>query len=143
MDSGLRAGYRLVEGTPSVPDYLALRLESGLSPTSEAQAVAALPGGWFACHVVLEESGRAVGMGRVIGDGGWYFHIIDMAVLPAHQRQGLGDVVLTTLMDRIRQQAPPGAYVNLLADGPGRRLYSRHGFGESAPHSIGMSLILR
>jgi len=34
-------------------------------------------------------------MGRVIGDGGWYFHIVDMAVLPEHQRRGLGDAVLT------------------------------------------------
>ena len=22
--------------------------------------------------------------GRLIGDGGWYFHVVDMAVLPAH-----------------------------------------------------------
>jgi hypothetical protein len=28
-------------------------------------------------------------MGRVIGDGGWYFHVVDMAVLPEHQRRDL------------------------------------------------------
>ena len=142
MTSTLIDGYRLVEGPPPVDAYLALRRDSGLSPKTEAQAVAALPGAWYACHIVHEPSGVVAGMGRVIGDGGWYFHIIDMAVLPAHQRRGLGDAVLTALMKRIREQAPPGAYVNLLADAPGRRLYARHGFTETAPVSLGMALIL-
>ena len=137
----LPEGYRLLNGPPPVAEYLALRREAGLSPKSRAQAVVALPGSWYACHVLHEPSGLAAGMGRVIGDGGWYFHIVDMAVLPAHQRRGLGDAVLTALLDRIRRAAP-GAYVNLLADPPGRRLYARHGFTETAPHSIGMVVTL-
>ena len=38
--------------------------------------------------------------------------------------------------------AASGATVNLLADPPGRRLYARHGFAETAPGSIGMELRL-
>src|SRR6478672_4601817 len=91
-------GYRLVEGPPTIPDYLRLRKESGLSPKTAAQGVAALPGSWFVCHIVHEDTGMAVAMGRVIGDGGWYFHIVDMATLPPHQRRGLGDLVLGTLL---------------------------------------------
>jgi GNAT superfamily N-acetyltransferase len=140
VDAALREGYRLVEGPPTVDEYLALRERSGLSPKTRAQALAALPGSWAACHVVQETTGQTVGMGRVLGDGGWYFHVVDMAVLPEHQRQGLGDAVLTWLLERIRTAAPPGACVNLLADPPGRRLYARHGFAETAPHSIGMAL---
>lgn len=79
-------------------------------------------------------------MGRVIGDGGWYFHVVDMAVLPDHQRRGLGDRVLTHLLDTIRRDAPPGAQVSLLADPPGRRLYERHGFVDCAPQMTGMVL---
>lgn len=134
----LPAGYRLVAGPPAVEDYLDLRRRAGLTPTSRAQAEAALPGSWAACHVV-GDAGRAVGMGRVLGDGGWYFHVVDMAVLPEHQRRGLGDAMLADLLGRIRTGAPPGAYVNLLADPPGRRLYARHGFTGTAPGSIGMA----
>ena len=133
-------GYRLVMTAPPVADYLRLRRDSGLTATTEEQAVAALPGSWAACHVVAEESGQVVGMGRVIGDGGWYFHVVDMAVLPDHQRRGLGDAVLGALLDRIRQVAPPGAWVNLLADPPGRALCARHRFTETAPDSIGMAM---
>jgi ribosomal protein S18 acetylase RimI-like enzyme len=66
-------------------------------------------------------------MGRLIGDGGWYFHVVDMAVLPEHQRRALGGAVLTYLLEQIRQRAPRDAYVSLLADPPGRRLYARYG----------------
>jgi ribosomal protein S18 acetylase RimI-like enzyme len=136
----LPAEYRLLDGPPPVDEYLSLRREAGLSPKTEPQARAALPGSWSACRIVDEADGSTVGMGRVIGDGGWYFHIVDMAVLPNHQRRGLGDIILTTLLDYIRTHAPEGAYVNLLADPPGRTLYSRHGFEETAPHSVGMAI---
>jgi GNAT superfamily N-acetyltransferase len=108
MGAHLQEAYRLVEAPPSVEAYLALRERSGLTPKTRDQAVAALQGSWAACHVVHEAGGETVGMGRVLGDGGWYFHIVDMAVLPDHQRRGLGDAILTWLLDRIRTQAPPG-----------------------------------
>ena len=79
-------------------------------------------------------------MGRVIGDGGWYFHIVDMAVLPEHQKRGLGSLVLTHLLEQVRNRAPAGAFVSLLADRPGRALYYRHEFQDSAPESIILSL---
>ena len=134
--------YRLVPETPPVADYLRLRRDAGLSPRTEEQAVAALPGSWAAYHAVDEATGEVVGMGRLLGDGGWYFHVVDMAVLPAHQRRGLGDAILTALLDRVREAAPPGAYVTLLADPPGRRLYERHGFADTAPGSTGMAVLL-
>ena len=83
-----------------------------------------------------------VGMGRVLGDGGWYFHVIDMAVLPEHQRRGFGDAILTALLDQVRNHAPKGAYVSLIADPPGSALYRRHGFSVTAPVSDGMDLYL-
>jgi len=135
MDSG----YSLVEGPPALADYLTLRTRAGLSPKTEVQGAAALRGSWCAVHV-LATDGEAVGMGRVIGDGGWYFHIADMAVLPAHQRRGIGDAILTSLIERIRQAAPSEPYITLLADEPGHRLYVRHGFIPTAPGSIGMKL---
>jgi ribosomal protein S18 acetylase RimI-like enzyme len=135
-------GYALSEGTPDVKSYLALRKGAGLSPRRPDQAESGLPGSWYAVFVVLEETGEPVGMGRVIGDGGWYFHILDMAVSPEHQRKGIGDTILSALIERIRKDAPGGAFVSLLADPPGRRLYTRHGFEETAPASLGMALIL-
>ncbi len=140
VSTPLRSDLTLVEGPPSLDDYLALRLESGLSPRTREQGAAGLPGSWAAVHVRHEPTGQTVGMGRLIGDGGWYFHVIDMAVRPAFQRQGIGDAVLTWLLEQVRDRAPTEAYVSLMADGPGRPLYARHGFVETAPRSVGMWL---
>jgi ribosomal protein S18 acetylase RimI-like enzyme len=133
-------GYVLRDGPPRVEDYLRLRAESGLTPKTRAQGEAALPGSWAACHVVHEAGAETVGMGRVIGDGGWYFHVVDIAVLPGHRRRGLADAILTRLLDDVRARAPEDAFVTLLADPPGRNLYRRHGFAETAPGSVGMAL---
>jgi ribosomal protein S18 acetylase RimI-like enzyme len=130
--------YALVDGPPALSSYLDLRARAGLSAKTEAQGKAAIAGSWSAVHAVASATATTVGMGRVIGDGGWYFHVVDMAVLPEHQRRGIGDAILTELVRRIRSAAPPDPYVTLLADGPGRRLYERHGFVETAPGSIGM-----
>ncbi|HEY1812763.1 MAG TPA: GNAT family N-acetyltransferase [Kofleriaceae bacterium] len=127
--------YELDPTPPSLADYLALRAGSGLSPKSEAQARGALANSWAFCHV-RDDAGHTVAMGRVIGDGGWYFHIADMATLPAHQRRGLGRRVLDHLIARIDEVAPPGAFITLLADPPGQPLYRAAGFVASP--SLGM-----
>ena len=132
-------GYHLVDGVPPLDRYLMLRRDAGLTPVSAEQGAAALPGSWFACHVIHEGSAQIVGVARLLGDGGWYFHVVDLALLPDHQRRGLGDAVLTRLLDQIRSRVPVGAYVTLMADQPGRRLYERHGFVDASPRSIGMA----
>ncbi|MGW6444686.1 GNAT family N-acetyltransferase [Lentzea sp. NPDC055074] len=129
--------YSLKMESPTVDDYQRLRKESGLSERTREEAEIGIAGAWTSAIVIHVESGEIVGMGRVVGDGGTYFVIIDMAVLPQHQRKGIGDAIMTALLARMRE-ASPGALVSLLADPPGRRLYARHGFVESAPGSIGM-----
>jgi GNAT superfamily N-acetyltransferase len=133
-------GYSLREGTPPVEVYRHLRKESGLTERTQEQSLPAMAGTWWGCHVTHDATGHVVAMGRIIGDGGWYFHVADMATLPDHQRRGLGDLVLSALLERITEHAPPGAFVSLMADPPGRKLYARHGFTEDREASIGMAL---
>jgi len=70
-NNNLPAGYILVEGYPSVDDYMHLRAASGLTPKNREQTTAAIKGSWYGVYVAEEkEPSRAVAMGRVIGDGG-------------------------------------------------------------------------
>jgi GNAT superfamily N-acetyltransferase len=132
-------GYELHDGVPDVDAYLALRADSGLTPKSRAQATAVAAGTWYGCYVTATD-GQPVAMGRLLGDGAWYFHLVDMAVLPSHQRLGLGSVLMSALLDRIRTFAPPGAYVNLLASDSGQPLYRKFGFSQSK--DLGMQLVM-
>lgn len=130
----LPPGYRLKRSVPSTVDYRNLRKLAGLTPVTEAQAARVAAGSWYGCHITYrghdDNQARAVAMGRIIGDGGWYFHIADMATLPEHQRKGLGSIILEHLLAYINDNSPDDGtpYINLFADPPGRRLYEKHGF---------------
>ncbi|WP_371663561.1 GNAT family N-acetyltransferase [Streptomyces sp. NBC_00280] len=116
--------------------YLWLRSASGLSAKTAEAAQAGLPNTWQGVTVLCEN--EPVGMGRVIGDGGCFFQIVDMCVAPEHQGRGLGKRIMAELMRELEQRAPAGAYVSLIADGDARFLYGKFGFMPTAPASIGM-----
>jgi GNAT superfamily N-acetyltransferase len=77
-------------------------------------------------------------MGRIIGDGGCFFQVVDIAVIPEHQGKGLGKKNKAALTAHLDNHAPRSAYVSLLADGGAHQLYRYYGFVETAPESIGM-----
>ena len=133
--------YTFTTDTPSIADYCRLRRESGLSPKSAEAAARGLP---HTIHAVqVHHGGAIIGMGRVIGDGGVFYQVTDIAVQPAHQGRGLGKAIMASLMAQLRSSALPGAYVSLIADGEAHRLYAQFGFESTMPKSIGMAQVLR
>jgi GNAT superfamily N-acetyltransferase len=113
--SSVPTGYVLVEGYPSVEDYVHLRTASGLTPKTAEQAGAAIRGSWYGVWAAEASAPtKAVAMGRIIGDGGWYFLVADMATLPEHRRRGLADVILKKLLARIHSHAAEGSKWSLI-----------------------------
>ncbi|MFE4712911.1 GNAT family N-acetyltransferase [Paenibacillus sp. NPDC056722] len=121
---------------PSVQQYLALRVQAGLSPMSEEGAAIGLPRSIFA--VTLFEDDVLIGMGRVIGDGGCFFQVTDIAVQPSHQGRGLGKIIMREIREFL-DTLPDKAYTSLIADGEASRLYAQFGFAPVAPKSQGMA----
>ena len=131
--------YELKYAVPTVADYIRIRLAAGLSRKSEEAAQIGLAN--TLCGVVVSTKGEPVGIGRVIGDGGCFFEIVDIAVVPEHQKQGLGDMIMEGLMTYIYDKAPDTAYVSLMADHGTPEFYKRFGFTASLPpDKSGMSL---
>lgn len=139
-------GYALECTPPLAHEYFRLRNDTdltGMSPTQSAGAVAS-PANWAFRTVRLRGTGEAVGMGRLISDGAWYFLVADVAVLPPHQRRGLGRAIMTSLLEEIRDRAEPGAYVTLTGDAPGQRLYESLGFRHMSERGAsGMEMVVR
>ena len=137
----LPIGYTLHQGPPEIADYLRLRQICGLTPRSFNAAERGLPNSVYG--VVIQQAGYTVGMGRIVGDGSLFLHIVDVAVHPDHQGRGLGKVVMAALMTQIKEIAPAEVHVSLMADGEAHRLYAQFGFQSVAPRSIGMAIWLR
>jgi GNAT superfamily N-acetyltransferase len=132
---------QLVDSFPDVATYRRLRVEAGLSPKTQEAAERGLANTLYG--VSLVKAGDVIGMGRVIGDNGTVFAVVDIAVRPDHQGQGQGKRIMAALDAWLRANAPASAYVMLIADGDARHLYSRVGFAETAPASVSMAYVAK
>jgi GNAT superfamily N-acetyltransferase len=135
----MEMSYILKKEIPSFTDYIAIRLAAGLSRKSEEAARIGLANSLFG--VVVYHNDEPIGIGRVIGDGGCFFEVTDIAVLPAHQKKGVGDLIMKAIMEYLRTHAPKTAYVSLMADHGTPYFYKRYGFSfAEMPKASGMYL---
>ncbi|WP_129115077.1 GNAT family N-acetyltransferase [Halegenticoccus tardaugens] len=128
--------YELREELPAPETFVALREAAGMAPRGLEAVRRGLPNSVYGVTAVRD--GETVGMGRIVGDGGSVYQLVDVAVRPDHQGRGLGTEIVAALMAYLRENAPESAYVNLMADVDG--FYERFGFEYTAPASKGMYL---
>ena len=126
---------RLLERFPGVADYMRLRALTGLSPKSEQAARRGLANTTYGVSLLRRD--EVVGMGRIVGDDGCFYFVVDIAVDPALQGQGQGKRIMAALDAWLRANAPTTAHVSLFADGDARYLYEKYGFAVSEK-SVGM-----
>lgn len=124
---------------PTLDEHRELALANGWQGAFDWDRLQASLDASIAGAVVLDGD-RAVGMGRLVGDGVKYFYVQDMAVLPDYQRRGIGAQVLDALLDHVRSVAPDQAFVGLFATGAGEALYRSRGF--DVPGMTGLARIV-
>lgn len=130
----------LIERFPDVGDYCRLRIKAGMSPRTLEAARRGLPNTLYGVSLVLGE--ELIGMGRIIGDGGCFYSVVDIAVAPEHQGRGLGKRILGALDAWLSANALESAYVSLVADGDAKHLYAKYGFVETAPAAVNMEYVV-
>jgi len=128
--------FQLVERAPTVEEYLALREAVGWGWRSEEMAATGLANALFTVCVLHGE--EVVGCGRVIGDGGLYFYLQDIIVLPAFQSRGLGKRLMQSILGYLEAHALPGAFVGLMAASGASTFYTQFGFAARPPDRPGM-----
>lgn len=129
--------YEIRNEIPTVEDYIEIRLQAGLSRKSVEAATIGLKNSIFG--VVVYFNNAPIGIGRIIGDGGCFFEITDMAVLPEHQHKGVGKLIMNSLVNWLKENTPITAYVSLMADHGTPEFYAKFGFTKAElPKSSGM-----
>jgi len=141
-------GIELVERFPEVEDYCRLRAAAGMSPKSREAARRGLPNTLYgvqlrrgALRQAQGDRAEIVGMGRIIGDNGCFFVVVDIAVVPEWQGRGLGKQIMAALDAWLSANVPASAYVSLAADGDAKYLYEKFGFVETTPVTVNMEYI--
>ena len=130
--------YTVVERTPTVREYNDVRRAAGLTVKGEIAAQNGLAHTLYAVFVV--QDGTVVGIGRVIGDGGLFYDIVDVAVDAKHRRKGVGKMIMDGLMGYINANARPTSLVCLMANKGIAPFYEKYGFKAREPDMPGMVL---
>ena len=92
----------------------------------------------FSVCVIHNYKNNVIGCGRLVGDGGIYFYIQDVIVLPEFQGKGIGKHIMASIMDYLKACAPPNAFVGLMAAKGVSKFYERYDFMERPADAPGM-----
>ena len=134
-------GYVLVERSPTLEEYRRLRRAVGWGDVETGAIEVGLRNSLFSVCIVL--ANEVIGCGRVIGDGGVYFYIQDIIVLPEFQGKGIGRRIMGAVMEYLNTHARNGAFVGLMAAKGVSKFYERYGFKERPSDAQGMFRVLR
>ena len=132
---------QLVEDRLDIDTYLNLRKAVNFKPLTRDQAKRALDHSLYIITAIKD--GKAVGMGRIVGDGSVICYVQDLIILPEVQGQGIGSLILETLKDFVMKIGFPGTTMMFcLMCAKGREsFYEKHGFTARPTKDLGPGMI--
>jgi ribosomal protein S18 acetylase RimI-like enzyme len=134
-------GFKFIEGPIEVEDYLRLRDAAGWQELDYDKAEAALANSLYSVNAA--SSTEVVGCARVVGDGGAYYYIQDVLVIPELRGLGIAEQMMRLVMGYLKSEAAPGSFVGMMASGGIAGFYVDDGFSEQLPEIPGMFRIWR
>lgn len=122
---------------PTVAEFAALRASTGWGPVSADQLERGLAGSWLVA-TARDEDGTAVGVGRLVSDGGLHALVTELIVAEHLRGRGIGAELLAMLVRAARKAGVAG--VHLFAAEGRAPFYERHGFVARPASAPGMDL---
>lgn len=131
----------LIENNQNVETYLELRRAVSWKELSKEQAQKALKNSLYI--LTAYEDGKAVGMGRIVGDGAVICYVQDLIVVPDKQRDGIGGIILEGLKNFVKQEGVPGTTMmfDLMCARGREPFYKKHGFLSRPTENLGPGMI--
>ena len=133
---------KLYKNDLSVEEYHELYSSAGWITPPKEQIKKALQNSLLT--VKAEIDGATVGMGRLIGDGSLSFMVKDVAILPKYQRQGIGKMIMESMITHIKQQIPKGqnVCVELFSGFEKEAFYEQFGFDKKPDGFVGHGMMM-
>ena len=132
---------QLVEDKLDLDPYLELRESVHFHRLSRDQARKGLNNSLYTLVAYLD--GRAVGMGRIVGDGAIICYVQDLIIRPEVQGRGIGGLILETLKEFVINEGFPGTLMmfDLMCARGRERFYKKHGFISRPTKELGPGMI--
>jgi GNAT superfamily N-acetyltransferase/uncharacterized glyoxalase superfamily protein PhnB len=120
-------GITYVRRLPTIEEYRKITDAVGWTSFTNLDAFA-ISASKSLFSIVAEKNGELIGTTRVGGDGAIFFYIMDVAVMPEMQGQGIGTALMNAAVEFIRSTAPQHALTYLFTAGWRSGFYHRFGF---------------
>lgn len=132
--------FTLMKEPPLSSDFVEYRARCGWGRLSDDVADKTLNAGIV--NLSAYHNDRLAGFGRVIGDGAIYFYIQDLIVDENYRGQGLGALIMRTLIEDVKKIASPGAVIGLMSAKDVDDFYEPFGFVTRPNERFGAGMIL-
>jgi N-acetylglutamate synthase-like GNAT family acetyltransferase len=132
---------RIAENALTANIYSTLRKTGPFIPYEEEDIEISLKNSLHSV-VVFDESNKAVGIARVIGDNKITFIIKDVVVLPIYQNQGIGELLIKNLFSYINKHACENAYIGLMSTVHKEGFYEKYGFIRRPNENYGAGMVM-
>jgi len=121
-------------------EYMELRRLVGWMEFPLEEAQAGLDNAYMV--VSVRDEGRAVGVMRLLWDGGYIAFISDVIVAPEYQGQGIGRKLVEACIERVKADMKPGykVKINLMAAKGKEPFYEKFGFLERPNEKTGAGM---
>lgn len=124
---------------PKAEEYLELRKSVGwLSPPNNRIKKALKNSNYT---ISLRDGSQLIGFGRVVGDGIFTFHIVDIIVLKDYQGRGLGKLIMENIMKFIMDNKEPNSGITLLSAAGKEGFYKKFGFIQRPTDNFGCGMM--
>jgi GNAT superfamily N-acetyltransferase len=127
---------RYLEQAPPPEGYANLRAAVGWDALAPEAVETGLRNALYS--VAVYDGDQLIGCGRVVGDGGLYFYLQDIIVLPEYQGRGVGHGIMKRVMGYLEENARKNAFVGLMAAVGVKDFYHRYGFRRRPDDRPGM-----
>ena len=121
-------------------EYMELRRKVGWCEFPMEEAQAGIDNAYMI--ICVRDDQKAVGVVRLLWDGGYVAFLSDVIVDPAYQGQGIGRTLVEAVIKRIKDDMKPGYKVKLnLNSAKGKEpFYEKFGFKESPNDDAGAGM---
>ena len=132
---------QLVEDQLDIDTYMELRAAVNFRKLSRDQAKRGLDNSLYT--LVAYKDGKAVGMGRIVGDGAIICYVQDLIIRPEVQGEGIGGLILESLKSFVINTGFEGTTMmfDLMPAKRREPFYNKHGFIARPTDDLGPGMI--
>lgn len=127
----------------TIEEFSAIRSSVGLSILPAEQIKRAISNSLYVV-TARDNTGKAVAMGRLVGDGGYVYYLQNINVMPKYQGMNIGTLIIDNILDYIKKDKLPNTSVMvlLMSSKGAENFYKRFGFRSRPNDNEGPGMIL-